>query len=98
MKFEDVAPPGTSISDVGGEGALVSRMAGEMTVKLAENRGKRHWKDADIMYLEKRLLEETIELVEAVTNGGDVWAEAADVANFAAFIADNVTEERPLRA
>lgn len=88
-RFEDIAPTSTAISDVGGEVELADRLRSEMLVKLEANRGKRHWQDAEFYYLFSRLTEEVLELKEAWDNGGDVWAEAADVANFAAFIADN---------
>ncbi len=92
-RFEDNPPDGASISDEGGEMELTLRMSQEMFAKLVQNRGKTHWKHATIGYLKTRLLEEVLELLEASRTGKDIWAEAADVANFAAFIADNVETE-----
>lgn len=75
------------------EHALADHMATTMERKLAENRGKLHWRhpSVDEGYLIVRLVEEVAELIEVVTVGvidGDAWSEAADVANFAAMLAD----------
>lgn len=71
---------------------LINRMHHHMERKLAANQDKRHWSDASNEYLFRRLLEEVAELREAIFNHRDseaVWSEAADVANFAAMIAEN---------
>lgn len=90
-RFEDDAPDGTRISDIGGEKELADRLHRHMLAKLEANRGKRHWQDATQMYLVERLHQEVVELLVAVSNGDDPWPEAADVANFAAMIADNAS-------
>jgi NTP pyrophosphatase (non-canonical NTP hydrolase) len=61
---------------------------GAMMEKFAANIHKGRWDDCDPEWLLDRLQEELTELREAVANGGDVRAEAADVANFALMIAD----------
>lgn len=74
------------------EGDLTDRMATEMKVKLEANRHKLHWRSPLVQteYLALRLYEEVAELLAAVRSGvrADAWAEAADVANFAAMLAD----------
>jgi len=105
-RFEDVAPDGRRISDVGGELALVQTLAEAMQSKLAKNRGKRHWQDAAPTYLIDRLRQEVEELDQAIgsyleegsADEDDVWNEAADVANFAAMLADNATGRAEARA
>ena len=90
-RLEDDPPAGTAISDVGGEAELIERLSAAQRTKLEANRGKRHWLDAEVTdgYLWGRLLDEVDELQRAVEGGyGDPWLEAADVANFAAFLAD----------
>ncbi len=73
------------------EGLLVERLHSEMRKKLKANREREHWKQSSGRYLFARLREEVDELIDAVNHGEDAWAEAADVANFAAMIADNAT-------
>lgn len=98
-RYEDVAPEGRRISDVGGESSLVQTLSTAMLAKLAKNRGKGHWQDAAPTYLIDRLRQEVEELEKAIggyledgsADENDVWAEAADVANFAAMLADNAT-------
>ncbi len=105
-RFEDVAPDGRRISDVGGESALVQTLAAAMQSKLAKNRGKRHWQDATPAYLIERLRQEVDELEQAIggyleegsADEDDVWNEAADVGNFAAMLADNATGRSEARA
>ena len=105
-RFEDVAPDGRRISDVGGESALIEALASAMQSKLAKNRGKRHWQDAAPTYLIDRLRQEVEELEQAIggyleegsADEDDVWNEAADVANFAAMLADNATGRSEARA
>ena len=71
------------------EHALAGRMGHEMILKLAANRTRPHWRQSDGPYLCARLREEVDELLYAVIHSEDAWQEAADVANFAAMIADN---------
>ena len=65
------------------EAALTRRMALEMQKKLAQHSDRQHWRQSELRYLINRLREEVEELIENPS-----WAEAADVANFAAMIAD----------
>lgn len=78
------------------EAEMVTRMADAMRAKLALNRGKLHWEESEMGYLMARLNDEVEELRREV---GDIFtsdraekvrAEAADVANFAAMIAEKV--------
>ena len=64
--------------------ALCSRMRNEMLTKMLANAHKGGWQDTSQATLFKRLLWEVGELMENPS-----WQEAADVANFAAMIADN---------
>lgn len=95
-RLEDTAEPGHRISDVGDERELADAMRAAMLRKLERNRGKLHWRDERVtdQYLITRLREELAELEEAVASGSThrTWAEAADVANFAAMLADRRTE------
>lgn len=86
MRLED--RPDAPHSDRRDEAALAGRMALEMQAKLADNRGKLHWRhpDVDDGYLVERLADEVLEMLDAPPT--EVWSEAADVANFAAMIAD----------
>lgn len=76
------------------EAALAGRMAMEMQKKLALHSDRRHWRESSRGYLYERLREEVGELWELVSNPDQIdnidelWAEAADVANFAAMLAD----------
>lgn len=68
---------------------LVSKLSAAQFDKLEANRGKDHWLNAPSYdYLFHRLGEEVGELYAAIRNNEDAWSEAADVANFAAFIAE----------
>ena len=71
------------------EHALVDRLADNMRMKLATNRERPHWKESNFDFLLSRLGMEVGALAIAIRDGEDAWAEAADVANFAAMIADN---------
>lgn len=80
------------------EQRLAARMHREMLAKLRQNHSKPGWKysrdelDDGTWYLICRLKEEVGELTRA-SCGRDpaaAWKEAADVANFAAMLADNV--------
>ncbi|WP_134705152.1 hypothetical protein [Ammoniphilus sp. YIM 78166] len=76
--------------------------AEEMEKKLQENDHKAHWSEADGDYLISRMEQEMDELMKAMIDvqfgNGDpiqVIKEAADVANFAMMIADNMREDQP---
>jgi len=69
---------------------LVELFAGRMFEKLRLNKKKAHWSTVTQKWLLERLKEEVEELEDAMVNGGDVKSECADVANFAAMIADNI--------
>jgi hypothetical protein len=77
---------------VGGEHQLVVTLGSWMRAKLARNRGKLHWRSPRVTdgYLLDRLEQEVRELRAAVYADvpHSIWAEAADVANFAAMLAD----------
>jgi len=70
----------------------VSWFAGEMEKRLKANDNKGGWQSCSIWWLYKRLLEETGELAEVLSGArdGNSTKEAADVANFAMMIADQV--------
>lgn len=73
------------------EAELVHAMAHRMREKLEENRVKGTWHNDDPYWLLMRLEQEVAELRYAVFHGsgpGMVWAEAADVGNLAAMVAD----------
>jgi predicted house-cleaning noncanonical NTP pyrophosphatase (MazG superfamily) len=71
------------MSDYRQEAEIANRLRDEMMFKLAKNRHKTHWLDSDLSYLIDRLDDEVAELKRDPS-----WEEAADVANFAAMIAD----------
>lgn len=89
---------GRLASDQADEDRLVEYMADSMGVKLAENRGKQHWLSAQIalddlmLKLDEEVNELRITATSSTAEPGEVWAEAADVANFAAMIADRVSQ------
>lgn len=93
-RFEDeTGPMGTSTDEQ--ERGLVEYLGiwQRTKLKLSRVRKKRHWLEDDVEYeyLFDRLVEEVEELREAVAHEKDhvaVWSESADVANFAAMIAD----------
>lgn len=70
--------------------------AEQMERKLRDNDHKRKWDECTQRYLVNRLFEEATELSRAVSEGREseqsIIEEAADVANFAMMIADNVRE------
>lgn len=75
------------------EVALANRMHAEMQTMLERGHrpGRTHWLASTPTYLLGRLHEEVKELEDAVraeTDPDEIWREAADVANFAAMIAD----------
>lgn len=83
------------------ERALVETLAAAMREKLALNRHKGSWRDETTEYLLRRLYQEASELREAIRDSEDhaaVLAEAADVACFAAMIADVYADHVRARA
>lgn len=77
------------------EKALVRWFTGWMETNLEANRHKGGWRHRDDLF--DRLREEVEELSDALEQGtaADVVAEAADVANFAMFLADVEQYARP---
>lgn len=75
--------------------AEVQRFAEAMENKLLKNDWKRHWSHMNIQYLSMRLSQEREELRKAVERGDpeEILSEAADVANFAMFIAETKRKE-----
>lgn len=69
---------------------VVEDMANHMFEKLRRNCKKAHWSTVTQKWLLDRLKQEVDELEQALISGVDVVGECADVANFAAMIADNV--------
>lgn len=65
-----------------------------MRLKLSNNSHKGHWRNDNLMALRQRLLEELLELDEALGAVNpiaiNIADECADIANFAMMIADNV--------
>lgn len=87
------------ISELIGIRESVLKFAELMELRLKENDEKGGWSENDIWHLYERLCEEKDELFEAILkiersclHSGiiDVRVEAADTANFAMMIADNV--------
>lgn len=69
---------------------LVNDMANHMFEKIRKTKQKAHWSTVTQTWLLKRLKEEFAELEDALILGSDnLIEECADVANFAAMIADN---------
>ena len=70
------------------------KMRAAMLQKLEENRGKAHWREAHLYFLLEELRSEVDELerltIEPLLPGEDPWKEAADIANFAAMVADRL--------
>ncbi len=92
---------GKWISDVVDETAILSDLGSACRNKLAENRGKVHWLDGSVSVadLVQGFEDEVVEFLDAVLEDGEatpdpasVMSEAADVANFAAMIAQKVSE------
>lgn len=76
---------------------IVDRLSAMMKTKLNMKAGQntRHWRHCSHEELLVRLREEVVELEKSLTGAiwtEDVLSEAADVANFAAMIADNFIE------
>lgn len=66
----------------------------EQKLKLEQNQHKPHWREEGIWKLFDGLMIEVNELGNAIAYEGpeEIRKEAADVANFAAFIADQAEE------
>ena len=65
--------------------------------KLQENSHKTGWRDCSVKWLLNRLKQETSELCKAIKENADkedVQREAADISNFAYFIADVYKKEK----
>ena len=78
------------------ERAMVARLSVAQRDKLSRHRDRAPWRTwgQDRFYVD-RLLGEVAELLEVIYTGkGDPWSEAADVANFAAMLADRQTADR----
>ena len=75
-----------------GQARLIEFMALKLKMKGPQN--SRKWTQCDLDYLFRRLKQETDELQKAGPEHDLTWAEAADVANFAAMIADVKTSEK----
>ncbi len=75
------------------ESEMVHRLGLEQMAKLRANASRQHWRVTEPRWLMAQLKDKVRELERAWSNGGpldDVWAEAADVANYAAMIADRL--------
>ena len=69
---------------------LVNDFASDMFEKLRKNAHKAHWNTVDQSWLLGRLKVEVEELSNAINHTpSEIIQECADVANFAAMIADN---------
>ncbi len=85
------------------EKALVELLSVAQREKLRENAHKDHWRTCSVTFLLSRLDEEVHELRMEVLLGWSedraekILREAADVANFAAMIADVVAREEATR-
>lgn len=81
------------MSTPGEERQLVDTLRGVQLKALRTNRWKGHWHEESVAWLLKRLHGELGELVEVLMadkpDPDAVERECADVANFAAMIADN---------
>lgn len=80
------------MSTAADERAIVARLSAAQKHKLSLHRDRAHWRTwgPDRFYLE-RLIGEVFELQAAIMEGKSpeqVWAEAADISNFAAMLAD----------
>ena len=80
------------LDEVSEIGLSLTRFTKIMNSKLMENIDKGGWKECPISYLMHRLEQEVIELKESLLDQDeeDVSNEAADVANFAMMISDNI--------
>jgi len=76
---------------VGYDIEMVKDLSSDMLFKLEMNSCKAHWNTVTNAYLLKRMKNEVSELESALNGDGEnIELECADVANFAAMIADNV--------
>ncbi len=84
-------PVGDSPRDELDDVAVVDGLRIEMIRKMRANAHKAHWSTVSQSDLFNRLLDEVIEMWDSLYDGthDDVISECADVANFAAMIADN---------
>lgn len=79
------------------EQVLISELSKNCLNKLRVNCHKYHWYDVTFSNLLIFLKQEVTELEQAVIDDLDeeeVWKEAADVANFAAMVADKYKQQR----
>ena len=85
-------PTGTTKRHWTNDHEAVELFSNNMYIKLRENAHKAHWNTVTTEWLLNRCMEEFEELKEALANEdpGEIAREAADVANFAMMIADNV--------
>jgi NTP pyrophosphatase (non-canonical NTP hydrolase) len=77
------------------EQRLVALLGHHQGKKLRANADRKIWTETPLPVLFYRLLEEVEELKEALDlkkDAEEIWKEAADVANFAAMIADSVSQ------
>ena len=75
------------------EQRIVEQLSNGMMVKLAKNRHKTIWTEASIKGLLDFLDQEVAELAKAIHENhtkAEIYDECAEVANYAAMIADNV--------
>lgn len=89
-RFLGVLP---SFGDYLDETRLIDRTAEAMRERLRANRGKSGWRELTVPWLVHRVRQETSELNRTIRDGAppeDVIREAADVANFAGMIIDNL--------
>ena len=73
----------------------VLKMAVHMDKKLCDNSHKEGWGSCTNQYLSMRITQEKKELMKAIKefrSPEEIWAEAADIANFAMMLADNYEE------
>lgn len=85
-----------SVWELGEVKMTLTQFTAAMKTKLKENDHKTGWETLSVRWLVHRLRQEVDELDRALSNGESpeaVTREAADVANFAYFIADNATRE-----
>ena len=88
-EFADVPPPERRSSTVEEESQLILGMSSFMALRLMENRGKLHWLHTHREWLETRLRVR----VESGIVGGMTPELAADIANYAAMLADKAVRK-----
>ena len=90
-------PVGTKARDYDTDHKLINDMANHMFEKMRKNKHKAHWSTVRVSWLLDRLKEEVAELDRAMYDlnitdrRSEIISECADVANFAAMIADWVS-------